>query len=251
MQAVDRVSAVLLSFTEASRDLGVTEIAETVNLPKSAVHRILEALVRTGLLAKDADRGRYRLGPRMLELSIASLGTVDLRSLAQPIMEELRDRTGETVTLSIAIGRQRMYVGQVESKQDVRMTIEVGRRYPLYAGASGRSILMTFPDADLEAYLAGIELNPLTDRTVRDPGRLREMLEIDRRRGYSVSQGERDPYAAAIAAPIIARGTRAVGCFSVCGPHDRLKDSAPERLGPLVVDAAATMSALLTGTNGG
>ncbi|SDF34971.1 transcriptional regulator, IclR family [Lentzea fradiae] len=248
MQAVERVSAVLLSFTESGRDLGVTEIAEAVGLPKSAVHRILEALAKSGLLAKDHDRSKYSLGPRLLELSLVSLGSMDIRTLSQPIMEDLRDELGETVTLSFVVGKQRMYVAQVESKQDVRMTIEVGRRAPLYAGASGRAILMTFSEADLSEYLSGVELAPLTARTVRDKTTLRAMLAVDQRRGYSVSQGERDPYAAAVAAPIVARGSRAIGCFSVCGPHDRLKDAVPEKFGPVIAEAAVKMSAVLKGS---
>ncbi|GHH39072.1 IclR family transcriptional regulator [Lentzea cavernae] len=249
MQAVERVSAVLLSFTESNRDLGVTEIAEAVNLPKSAVHRILDALTKSGLLAKDPERSRYSLGPRLMELSLASLGSMDIRTLSQPIMEDVRDAVGETVTLSFVVGKERMYVAQVESKQDVRMTVEVGRRAPLYAGASGRAILMTFSPADLDAYLAGVDLAPLTERTIRDRTTLRAMLDVDQRRGYSVSRGERDPYAAAVAAPIVARGNRAIGCFSVCGPHERLKDAVAETLGPVVTEAAAKLSALLRGTN--
>ncbi|XIJ15875.1 IclR family transcriptional regulator C-terminal domain-containing protein [Lentzea sp. JNUCC 0626] len=95
-----------------------------------------------------------------------------------------------------------------------------------------------------------MDLTPLTDRTIRDRTTLRGMLDVDRRRGFSVSHGEREPYAAAVAAPIVARGNRAIGCFSVCGPHDRLKDAVSETFGPVITEAAAKMSALLSGNNG-
>ncbi|WP_156757134.1 IclR family transcriptional regulator [Actinokineospora pegani] len=248
MQSVERVAGVLLCFTSGEPELGVTDIAQRLDLPKSAVHRVLEALTKTGLTTKEHDRGRYRLGPRATELSLATLGTVDVRALAQPVMDELRDSSGETVTLSFLIGAMRVYVAQAESRQDVRMTVEVGRRAPLYAGASGRAMLMTFSESELEQYLGEIDLAPLTEHTVRDRDTLREVLAADRARGYTESSGERDPYAAAVAAPILGRGSRAFACFSICGPHARLAESTRETFGPSVVAAAATVSEMLRGT---
>ena len=69
----------------------------------------------------------------------------------------------------------------------------------------------------------------------------------DRARGYADSRGERDPYAAAVAAPITGRGSRAFACFSVCGPRARLAESTRETCGPSVVAAAATLSEMLRG----
>jgi DNA-binding IclR family transcriptional regulator len=248
MQSVDRVTAVLMCFTDGEPELGVTDIAQRLELPKSAVHRLLEALTKSGMTSREHDRGKYRLGPRATELSLAALGTVDVRSLALPVMEELRDTTGETVTLSFVIGNQRVYVAQVESRQDVRMTVEVGRRAPLYAGASGRAILMTFAEVELDHYLSAVALTPLTDRTLHDRATLADVLTADRLRGYTDSSGERDPYAAAVAAPVVGRSTRAFACFSVCGPRDRLDAAARDRCGPLAVAAADRLTDLLRGS---
>lgn len=247
MQAVDRVVGVLLSFSGDHPELGVTEIAQKLELPKSAVHRILESLTRSGLVSRISERGKYRLGPRAYELSLATLGTVDIRSLALPIMKNLRDQTGETVTMSFLVNRERVYVAQVESRQDVRMTVEIGRRAPLYAGASGRAILMTFGEDELREYLSDIELRPLTDSTVQDQEKLLSLLAESAARNYTVSAGERDPYAAAAAAPFRGRGGRALGCLSVCGPKDRLLSESLQACGLAVAEAATRLSDLLGG----
>ncbi|MGB3438146.1 MAG: IclR family transcriptional regulator [Actinophytocola sp.] len=247
MQSVERVTAVLMCFTDGDPELGITDVAQRLELPKSAVHRVLEALTKSGMTTREHERGKYRLGPRVTELSLAALGTVDVRSLALPVMEDLRDATGETVTLTFAIGNQRVYVAQVESRQDVRMTIEVGRRAPLYAGASGRAILMTFGEAELDHYLSQVELTPLTDRTLQDRAALVDVLAIDRVRGYTDSSGERDTYAAAVAAPITGRNSRAFACLSVCGPRARLDGAARDTYGPVAVAAAERISDMLRG----
>jgi DNA-binding IclR family transcriptional regulator len=247
MQSVDRVVGVLMCLADSEPELGVTEIATLLGLPKSAVHRVLEALVDSGMIAKERERGKYRLGPRAIELSVAAFGTVDFQSMARPVMESLRDEVGETVTLSMRQNRQRVYVSQVESREDVRMTVDIGRRAPLYAGASGRAILMTFTPAELEEYFEHVDLTPLTDQTVSDQKSLRSILVEDAGRGYTVSLGERDPYAAAIAAPIMSRTGHAFGCVSICGPSTRLTGDRLESCGPALRLATEQISELVGG----
>jgi DNA-binding IclR family transcriptional regulator len=247
MQAVDRVVSILMCFTDGQRELGVTEISQALGLPKSAVHRVLEALTDSGMVTKQGERGKYRLGPRSMDLSLAALGTVDVRSLALPIMEALRDETGETVTMSARINQQRVYLLQVESREDVRMTVEVGRRAPLYAGASGRAILMTFTPEELDEYFSDVIIEPLTERTLQDEDEVRATLAEDARRGHTISFGERDPYAAAVAAPIFSRTSHAFGCISVCGPTSRLTSQLLEDCGEAVAEAAAMVSQTVGG----
>lgn len=248
MQAVERVTAVLLSFTSRHAERGVTDISKQLNLPKSAVHRILESLVDSGLIRKDRDRGKYRLGTRAIELSLAALGTVDIRSLALPLMEHVRGATGETVTLTFAINHERIYVAQVESPQNVRMTVEIGGRAPLYAGASGRAILMTYDKEDLDAFLDEVELTPLTDRTPHDRAELLATLLEDGARGYSVSTGERDVHAAAVAAPVRARGGQAFAAMSVCGPRGRLDVDRLHECSAAVLAATQRLSQMVSGS---
>jgi DNA-binding IclR family transcriptional regulator len=186
-----------------------------------------------------------------LELGLAALGHSDVRTAALPIMQELTARTRETTTLSLLAGRERFYAAQVESPQQVRMTIEIGRRCPLYAGASGRAILAFLDPADLEVFLEETPLDPLTESTITDPVRLRGELERARALGYAASSGERDAWAAAVAAPVRARGGRVIGSISVCGPGSRLGEKEFSSLGAAVSAAAARLSDELGGGQAG
>lgn len=247
MQTVERVTAVLLSFTGRQTERGVTDLSRQLGLPKSAVHRILESLVTSGLIRKDHDRGKYRLGTRAIEFGLAALGTVDVRSLALPLMERVSEETGETVTLTLAINRERIYVAQVESAQNVRMTVEIGGRAPLYAGASGRAILMTYDKPDLHTFLDEVELAPLTDQTPHDRAELLSTLLEDGARGYSISTGERDVHAAAVAAPVRARGGQAFASMSVCGPRGRLDTGRLHECSTAVLVATQRLSEMVSG----
>jgi DNA-binding IclR family transcriptional regulator len=247
VESVERTSSVLLAFAGGEPALGVSQIARQLNLPKSAVHRTLSSLCRTGLIRRDPKLARYRLGPMAVELGLAALGHSDVRTAALPIMQELTARTRETTTLSLLAGRERFYAAQVESPQQVRMTIEIGRRCPLYAGASGRAILAFEEPAELDAFLEQTPLAALTESTITDAGRLRIELERVRSLGYAASSGERDAWAAAVAAPIRAPGGRVIGSISVCGPRGRLGENEVSSVGAAVKVAAARLSCELGG----
>ncbi|TAM60101.1 IclR family transcriptional regulator [bacterium] len=234
IQTVERTSRILLAFAEGEPLLGVSELARKLTLPKSVIHRTLDALVETGLVARDPDTARYRLGPRALELALAAVGAPDVRTLALPIMQGLVRESGETTTLSLLVGTERVYAAQVESPQEVRMTVEVGRRYPIYVGASGRAILASLQPEELARYLDRTELQPLTRSTIVDRKRLQRELVKVRAQGYAASSGERDPWAAAVAAPILPGGGRVIGSMSICGPRTRLVAERVTLCGELV-----------------
>ena len=241
MQSVQRVCSILLSFKIEEPILGVSEIARRLGLPKSAVHRLLDLLVQLGLVARDRTSSRYRLGPRAAELGFAALGTPDIRGLAMPVLQDLSRRTDETATLTLLAGHERFYAEQVPSLQDVKMTVELGRRCPLYAGASGHALLAFFSTAQLNSYLATTPLEPLTDRTITSRDTLIRELERVRRNGFAVSAGERDPWAAAIAAPVF-HGDVLVAAISVCGPLSRFTEEQTHDYGEMVRLAARQLS---------
>lgn len=245
MQTVERVMKVLLAFTPENRSLGVTELADQLGLTKSAVHRILTSLVTIGFAQRDESSSRYRLGHQAIEVGLAALGRTDLRVVALPIMHDLVETTSETATVSLMVGFSRTYLAQVESPQFVRMCVDVGRRFPLYAGASGRAILAFVPPSVLESYLASMKLDRLTDQTLTSKSKLLESLKIVADAGYAVSSGERDQYAGAVAAPIFGEENRVIGCVSVCGPRERFGREAGAKYGRLVVEASREISRLL------
>ena len=231
-----RTASVLLAFAGAERELGISEVAQRLNLAKSVTHRIVTTLVATGLLGREEATSRYRLGPRAVELGLAAIGASDPRTVALPIMTELARMTGETVTMSLRVGMERVYVSQVESAQDVHMSVEIGRRFPLYAGASGRAILAFLSEDELDRYLAHTVLAPLTPGTITDLPRLRAELWSTRSLGYAVSHGERDSWAASVAVPW-RTGELTIGSLSICGPLARFSDDRTATFGLALLEA--------------
>ena len=226
--AAHRVAEVLDSFVAARSDLGVSEIARSMNCSKSVVHRILAALVDTGYVASDPITRRYRLGAKAVLLSGADSARDDIRRRALPHLEAVRQRTGETATLSLLRGGARVYVEQLESRQAVRQAVTVGSEAPLHLGASGKAML---------AFLA----EERWPATARGSGLRADLMRV-RRRGYAVSHGERIPGAASVAAPIFDRAGGVLGSLSAAGVLARSDPRTVARYGAAVTAEAQALS---------
>jgi DNA-binding IclR family transcriptional regulator len=224
------------------RNPGVSTIAGRLGLSKSVVHRILRSLVASSLLDYDEARREYRLGPGTAALGTRALGNLDLRRIAMPVLRRLALTTGETVTLSALVASSRVYLDQLPSLKEIRMTVEAGRLFPLHAGSSSRAIL-AFAPPDLRAAVLEGELAALTPRTITQRDELERALAETARTGIATSSGERQADAGSVASPLFGPHGEVVGAISVCGPLNRFDAAVVERFAPLVRQAASEISA--------
>ncbi|MGQ9676255.1 MAG: IclR family transcriptional regulator [Chloroflexota bacterium] len=242
LDSVSRVVSILDCFIHASSDLGVSELSRQLGYSKSIVHRLLTSLEKAGYVAIDVETRRYRLGHKAIQLGLAAQQQVEVRRLARPLMERLRNATGETVTLSVLVGEQRVYMEQLESPQEMRQTVELGRSYPLYLGSSGKCMLAFLPEQRREQILTSAVGRTRADGWPLDLTALRQELQRIRRQRYASSHSERIFGAASVAAPIFNHSGEVVGGLSIAGPAVRLTAERAQELAPLVVDAASEIS---------
>jgi IclR family transcriptional regulator, acetate operon repressor len=222
---IERALSVLdLIAASEQEDYGVTEIARSLGLSKAVIHRVLTTLVAWDYLQVDAQSRRYRLGPNALVLGSAYLKQIDLRRLILPRLQELSDRTEETATFSLRNGSSRMYVDQITPNREIKMSVAIGKSYPLHAGSSSKSFLAFLPEEEQDDYLRNRELTSMTPTTLSDPDALRADLAAIRERGYAISLEERQAGAASVAAPILDRHGNPIAAISICGPVERFRD---------------------------
>ena len=106
IQSIDAALDVVESFLTSESGLrGVTEIARLTGMEKNRVWRILTTLARRGYVQQDAGSGHYSLGPGFLVLGGAFHGRLDLRRLAQPLLADMADVSGDTAFLLVPFGR--------------------------------------------------------------------------------------------------------------------------------------------------
>ncbi|MDR0268568.1 IclR family transcriptional regulator [Paenibacillus sp.] len=239
VRAVERALDILMCFTK-SNELGLTEIAGQIHLHKSTVHRLMTTLEEKGFVARDAATEKYRLGLKVWELSTYLSKSDDPAVLFLPAMERLRDRLGETVSLYLRDGKDRLRIQAVQSNQDIRRVAQVGARLPLYVGASSK-VLVAFASKDDQQELFRDPDWP----DMPDPdGYLRTLEEI-RERGYATSFEEREPGAAAVAVPIVNRNGVVAAALSVSGPVGRISTGTLHEFAPVLMEAAREMSLMI------
>lgn len=243
--ATERVADVLLLFTDGPPTLGVSRVSRELGLSKAVVHRILQSLTARDLIAYDAASREYRLGPAAAALGSRALRESDLRATALPFLAELRDRLHETVTISAKVHGGRVYLDQVVGTHEITMSVELGRRFPLHAGSSGKCMLAHSAPDEVDRLLAG-NLAALTPATPTDPAALRVELERIRQLGYAASEGERQSDAGSVAVPVFGPGGL-VGAVSVCGPRFRVTDEFVAATAPELIETADRVTARLGG----
>lgn len=168
---------------------------------------------------------------------------MDVRRLAQPVLDRLSQETGESADLYIRHSDHRVCVAQAHGTHAVRHIIPLGERLPLWAGSAGAVLLAYTDAADVARILA--EARPLTPQTLLDVKGWELRRAKVRRDGYAVSSEERELGAASVSAPVFGGGGELVAVVGISGPVQRFDDASLSLHTAAVAHAARQLSALL------
>jgi IclR family acetate operon transcriptional repressor len=233
-----RTTFQILDAVADNQPIGLSELARRLELPKSTVQRSLATLADLGWIRPDGQElTRWVLGERVRSLTekIDDLGR--LRDAALPALGTLNAETLETIHLAVPEARTIRLVERMDSKHPLRLVQPIGRRSPLHASSTGKSVLAYLPDSEVMAYIEG-GLDAVTTSTITDSEKLLVELAVTRERGYAVADGEMTDGITSVAASIRPNGGRPVAALSISGPSARMTSDVCSGYGPLVVTAA-------------
>jgi DNA-binding IclR family transcriptional regulator len=240
LRSVNRALRALELIAEAG-ELGVTELGRRLGVHKATASRLAATLARRGLIERDPVSDRYRLGFGLIRLAGTAMAGLDLVSSARPVLEELADKTHETVTLGVLSGDEVVSIDQVTGTRSIVSVSWVGKRTSLHTTSTGKVLLAAMSEAELERRLArGLERS--TPNTVTDPAELRAQLVEVRSRGWAQTLEELEEGLNAVAAPVRQAGGEVVGALSVSGPAFRMRPVDLPRLGRLTAMSAEQVS---------
>jgi DNA-binding IclR family transcriptional regulator len=223
---------------------GITDLATSLSLTKSNVHRLLTTLQSQGYVRQIPPHSTYELTTRVWELGSHSIRRMDVIKIARPAMTRLAEITGETVHLSVLDGMEVVYLDKIESAHHIRAHTSVGARAPAHTVATGKAMLAQMPDAYLERF--GEKLHRYTDTTRTSIHELREDIRLAREQGYAiVPEGEWREGIAACACAILDRSGELAGAIGMSGPDSRIKRNQLNDLAHHVAEAARTISLAL------
>jgi DNA-binding IclR family transcriptional regulator len=236
----------LLQLIGERKVIRVAEAAETLGTARSTAHRLLATLLRHGFVLQDKPNGVYRPGPALNEIGLAAIGGIDIRRVARPVLEDLRERTQETTSLSLLEGRDIRFIDCVESPRAVRVGSRTGVVMPANCTAGGKCILAAMPPAELDRRYVGRELPARTSSSVADwDDLMRELAEI-RRTGYALNLEEGESGICAVGAALRDLTGAPLAAIAIVIPAGRMPTADVGRaLSPLVIAAARSVEELL------
>lgn len=236
VQSVKRAIAILKSFSLEKPERAVGELSREMGLHKSTVSRLMATLEEGGLLSRNPETQRYRLGLELIGLGAQVVAHVDIREIARPLLRQLASDCQESVNLVVLDGGQVVNLEQfVAPARQVKNIGRVGRRMWAHCTAAGKVLLAHLSPEELDRALAK-ELERFTPYTITDPARLRRELSKARVQGYAIVQEELEEGLNAAAAPICNHAGKVTAAISVAGPAYRV---TPERF-PELVDQLLT-----------
>lgn len=237
-QAADRTLLLLEHVARASAPTGLLEIAGDTGLDKTTTSRLLKLLVARGWLVRDEETKKYSVGPTLVGISMSASLPDQVRLHSFPLLHELREAAGETVSLQRRFGILRVCVAGLESRESLRRSLPIGDSLPLTAGPSGK-VILAFAGSDVTAE-ATADMDEPKRRTVH------EHLGLIRMHGFLSTDGDRTQGVGAIASPLFARDG-VYGSLTVAGPSSRFDEAARRAALSSLLRTARDLTALLGG----
>jgi DNA-binding IclR family transcriptional regulator len=243
LNVLGKALAVLETVADHPQGVGLPDIAAKLGLPRQTVHRVLSQLRDSGLLLRDPTRERFFIGPRLLQLSLAALGSSNPRAPVRAALQELVDEVGETCNIGVLEGLDYVYLDRIECEWPLRIHLEVGQRAAAHCIAGGKVLLAHLEPGLRARLLRSRKLVARTSRTITRVSDLEAELEKVRKRGYGTNAEENFDGIVAVAVPIMDAHGRVVAALTMHGPVPRLTPETCEASVPRLRLAAQRIAA--------
>ena len=217
MTSLARGLAVIQAFSQKKRQLTISQVSAKTGFSRAAVRRCLYTLAKLGFAGSDDNRHFY-LRPRVLALGHSYISTMPLATAAQPILEHFSRLMHESCSIATLDGLDIVYVARANVTRIMAIDLGVGSRLPAFCTSMGRVLLANLPPDELESFLARIQFTRYTERTIVTVDKLRPILRLALRNGYSIVDQELELGLRSMAVPIQNPGGKVVAAVNV-GAH--------------------------------
>jgi DNA-binding IclR family transcriptional regulator len=221
VQSVERALHVLEIM--AGGPVTVSEVARDLDVGPSSASRLLSTMERSGFVSRDPS-GAFRLGPRIGSLGFAYAQHYHPARDLGPLLDQIVERSEETVILAVLEGSAARIVDQRQSPHPLSSSARIGGLTPLHCGAAGKAILAFLPDEQIRTLVSTKPLQRFTANTLTTPDELFAEIATIRNSGFSLSVEEIDEGVAGLAVPVAGGDGASVGAVSITAPKLRFDD---------------------------
>lgn len=225
VKSLEKAMNILECFSVNTPELGITQIAEKLELSKSNVHNIVSSFTKMGYLEQN-DSGKYSLGLKMLEYSFVVNEHLGYPRAVYDIINDISQRCGEIVYFGIPY-RDRvlyLYVAHPMSRLQMMPYREIlGETAPLYCTGIGKAMLMSIPEDEWPERITK-DRTPFTQNTILNYDAIIKDLKACKARGYSIDNVEREPGFRCVGMPVFNMAGMLIAGTSISGPESTMTD---------------------------
>lgn len=250
--AIDRAIDVIELIASSKKEMSLSEIMESVDIPRQSLIRILNTLCQRGFLNKSGKRGLYRMGLKLLYLGHMLQDKFDLRTAAWKYMKELSQLTRKTIELSTLDRDQLILLEQIRGSEDMSLYSRVGSVIPYMHAVSVGKVYLSLMGKDKRCrVLEKIGMPAVTKHTITEIDILEREISDVQKRGYGFEDQELREGVRRVAAPIFNFDGEHVGCIGLSATIFSFDLKDVDKYGQMVLDAAKKTSAEIgyTSTN--
>ena len=243
---LERTLGILELLSQHGEGLELASIADQLNIPRSAVHRLLADLVRLGYVRQARGHGDYLLTTKLVSMGLSYLSNSGIVDIAQPLLNRLAEVSGELVRLSVVDGERLTWVARAQgARQGLRYDPDMGNDARLSCSSSGWAWLSTLGDDQALGLLAKQGLGLPEQFGPAAPTSLQAVLaavQATRERGFSVTTDTYSLGLSAMSAPVRLAGQPAIGVITIAGPTVRFTAERMQALGPELLAISAQLA---------
>lgn len=232
-----------LLFLASRKSVGVTELAEELDVNKSTAFRILDTFLKANMVEKNKETLKYKLGPAILQMSEQYYKNFNIIAVARPIMERLAVQIRESVHLCVCSNNRAVIIEQIMSDSRLVVNAKIGNSEPLHCSSVGKCLLAFAPNQTREKMIAGIDFEIFTDKTISNKQQLLEEIENVRSKGYAMDEGELSSDIKCIAVPVIDDCGECAYSLGASGAVSRMTQEKINRILPFMLKAAKDINA--------
>ena len=243
MSSLQKILAILHSFSPNEPELTAAAIAEKLGIPIPTLYRILASLTKAGLLEKKVGKGTYVIGRTLYTLGSLYLSTTDLYQAAEPVLHTVNDITGEVTNLSILDDKG--YITMLlreESKHPLRHVVHVGSSAPAYTRASGKALLSALTEEEIDRLYPEEKMKQVTSKTVATRTELKRELAQAREKGIAFNSEQAFEGIEAVGSVIRNARGDVIAAIAISTPIVRMNEARRKKFALLVQMGAGLIS---------
>lgn len=241
IQVIDRTFDILELLATEEEGLGITEIARRLDLNKTTVHRIVNAILKRGYIEK-TEQGLYQMGLKCVAIASIRLGNLELSTEARPFLANLTNALRQSCHLAILDGNDAVYIDKVEVTKNIRLYSEIGRRIPVYCSALGKALLLDKSQRQIEDILKHCNYQAYTKNTLTTAEQVMAEIEESRHTGWTIDNEEHDRGIRCIAAPVYDYTGRIIAAVSTSASTFFYTEARQLEIAEMVKDTAMQIS---------